>query len=135
MENQTRNTILVICALLTTFTICFVAISNELDKRAAIKLISESFSEFDNQTKKWNQKSLARLLKTKSQTINQKNIEISRLKNQNLSLKKELNIIKRRFATQIEAEKQKANIKWSDGSNEPKYNQIQEGINWSKSNE
>lgn len=40
--------------------------------------------------------------------------------------------MKKRFASQIQAESNKVNIKWSDGFAQPKYNQTQEGINWSK---
>ena len=72
-----------------------------------------------------NLNSHSKIIKKQSRKINQLVSEKRKLQNQ-------LTALQTRFATQIEAEKYKAKIKWSDGSSKPKYNQVQEGIRWSK---
>jgi len=118
MDNQTKNSALVFCAVVITIAICFTVITDQIDRHQVKKFLSESVSQIGQIGENLGPEQIVAL----------KNKEISKLKRKNSKLLAENRRLKHRFRYQIEAEKQKANIKWSDGSTKPKYNQVQEGI-------
>lgn len=131
MENRTRNSIFVFCALAITTAVCFQVISNELDKRRAINFINESLEQAGEILESSGDNSYLTHIKSLNSKIKSQSRTIQKIEEKNRVLAMELTKMKQRFATQIEAESNKANIIWSDGTSKPKYNQTQEGINWS----
>ena len=131
MKNQTRNTVLVLCAVAITSAICFKVISDELGKRKATKVVESPSTDITDELKNVD-------ADFSNDDINQeklKNDELIEtnefLSNRVIEAEEELRSLKEKFAVQLEAERQKANIIWSDGTSKPKYNKVQEGIDWS----
>ena len=119
MENKTKNTVLVICASLITLCICLVVIAYFADRYQVNKFVNE----LTNSKKQFNvdfEIPKGQILLSTSFVTNLQK-KVKKLESENKRLKK-------RFATQIDAERNKSNIKWSDGSKKPKYNQVQEDI-------
>jgi len=132
MENKTRNTILVFCAIAVTSAICFKVISDELDKRKAIKAVESFSTEITNDLKNSDSTFLNKTLKQKNVKNNELVEANKHLSQRAIKAENELRDLKRKFAVQLEAESHKEKIIWSDGTSKPKYNQVQEGIDWSK---
>ena len=126
MDNQTKNTALVICAVLITASICISFITNQIDRYQIKNFLSNSVNNLFNTNKELRPKEGEILIS--SWVVQDQLDQIKKLRKQNSKLLSENKRLKHRFRYQLDAEKQKANIKWSDGSSKPKYNQVQEGI-------
>ena len=132
MNDQTRNNVLIFCAVALTLTVCLVAISNELDKRRVIKSAENFLTETSKNIENAEEQFLQKILKQKNSKNNELVNTNKLLSKRLLKTENELKALKKRFAVQIKNDNHKNKIKWSDGSSEPKYNQTQDGINWSK---
>jgi len=131
MDNKKTRELIIICLIIINSILSIYVINNEIDKNRSTKLLNKRYPEATDNFKKYNRHSLSGIVATQSDEIEKKDIENSKLRKKYFEILNELRNLKKRFSKQIEAEKQKANIKWSDDSKKPKYNKVQEGIDWS----